>query len=163
LRSAENSDDFATTSDVLLEVLNYLSKEGRLVDAACCIYPTSVLLQTEDLIRAHKQFTSSQAPVLLACVPYSHPVQRGFVIRNGQVKLQFPEYIHTRSQDLEQVFHDTGSFYFFRVANFIEQKTLWQENITPFVLDERKIQDIDTEEDWLLAELKFKLRENEEL
>ena len=163
LRSTENSDDFATTSDVLLEVLDYLSDQGRSVDTACCIYPTSVLLTPEDLIAAHKQITANQAPVLLACVAYSHPVQRGFTIHNNQVKLQFPQYIHSRSQDLEKVYHDTGSFYFFRVTNFLAEKTLWQEQVTPFILDERKIQDIDTEEDWLLAELKFKLKQNEEL
>lgn len=163
LRSPQNSDDYATTSDVLLEVLAYLSAQGKQTDIACCIYPTSVLLNTEDLTAAFRQFMESQAPVMLACTAYPHPVQRGFTIHNNQIELKFPQYIHSRSQDLEKVFHDTGSFYFFRVADFLAKKTLWQEHITPFILDERKIQDIDTEEDWLMAELKFKLTRNKEL
>lgn len=163
LRSPENSDDFATTSDVLLEVLNYLSSENRFFETACCIYPTSVLLTSEDLNAAHNYFMEKQASVLLACVAYSHPIQRSFAIDNGKVKLKFPEYIHTRSQDLEKTFHDTGSFYFFNVANFRQAKTLWQENTTAFIMEELKVQDIDTEEDWSMAELKFKLNRNEDI
>lgn len=163
LRSSENSTDFATTSDVLLEVLDYLLNHGKFIETACCIYPTSVLLNSDDLITASGQFDDQEAPVLMTCVAYSHPVQRSFTIQQNQIKLQFPEHINSRSQDLEKVFHDTGSFYFFRVADFKKEKTLWQKRITPFIMDERKVQDIDTEEDWLMAELKFKLSQNEKL
>ena len=163
LRSSKNSDDYATTSDVLVEVLEYLATNGRTYDTACCIYPTSVLISSNDLKTAHAYFSEKGASVLLACAAYSHPIQRSFTIQDHAIKLRFPEYIHTRSQDLEKVYHDTGSFYFFDVANFMETKTLWQEQTVPFVVNENQVQDIDTPEDWSMAEMKFKLNGYEEL
>lgn len=163
LRSSKNSDDYATTSDVLIEVLDYLHSRGKNEDKACCIYPTSVLITGHDLKIACDYFLEKQAPVLLACVAYSHPIQRSFTIKDHKISLQFPQYINTRSQDLEKVYHDTGSFYFFDVPNFMKTKTLWQEEIVPFIVDENKVQDIDTPEDWSLAEMKFKRIHHEEL
>ncbi|WP_343631866.1 pseudaminic acid cytidylyltransferase [Fluviicola sp.] len=163
LRSGKNSDDYATTSDVLIEVLDYLAATGRNYDKACCMYPTSVLIEGQDLKTAYDYFLEKQASVLLACVAYSHPIQRSFTIKDHKVCLQFPQYINSRSQDLEKVYHDTGSFYFFDVLNFMETKTLWQEQIVPFIVDENKVQDIDTPEDWSMAEMKFKLMHHEEL
>lgn len=161
LRSDKNSDDFATTSDVLIEVLSDFEKNGQVFRKACCIYPTSPLIDFKDLIQANTVFEKEDFDVLMSSVCYSFPIQRAFrVKKNKEINLLHPELIHTRSQDLETTFHDAGSFYFFKTPEFLQNKTLWGGKIGSFELPETKVQDIDTMEDWKLAELKYTLLKN---
>lgn len=161
LRSDKNSDDFATTSDVLIEVLSDFEKNGKFFESACCIYPTSPLIDFKDLVQAKALFEKEKFDSLISCVCYSFPIQRAFRLKESkEISLLQPDLIHTRSQDLETTFHDAGSFYFFKVHEFQENKTLWSGRIGSFELPETKVQDIDTMEDWKLAELKYTLLKN---
>jgi pseudaminic acid cytidylyltransferase len=156
LRTSKNSDDFATTADVLEEVINYYQEKGKTVKSACCIYPTSPLIVVEDLIDAHKSFVNGQFETLISSVEFSFPIQRGFSLNNDKsIQLLHPELINTRSQDLEKTYHDAGAFYFFQVEPFMKNKALWSEKSGAYLLPESKVQDIDSLEDWKLAELKF--------
>lgn len=155
-RSTENSDDFATTSSVLLEVILELEKESHTIDSICCIYPTSPLIGSQDLIAAEHRFKNEKFDTLISCVCYSFPIQRAFeMTETNEVQLLHPELINQRSQDLNKTYHDAGSFYFFKNNAFKKNKSLWIGNIGAYELPETKVQDIDTNEDWLLAELKF--------
>ncbi len=155
-RSKNNSDDFATTSDVLLEVIDQYSKKSIHLDSVCCIYPTSPLISSEDLIRAIALFESGKFDTVMACVVYSFPIQRAFRLNTkNEIELLQPDLIETRSQDLEPTFHDAGSFYFFNVPEFQKNKTLWKGKVGSFQLPELKVQDIDNMEDWRQAEMKY--------
>jgi N-acylneuraminate cytidylyltransferase len=159
LRSEENADDFATTSSVLLEVLEQLSTSGELYTSACCIYPTSPLIDSKDLKHANEQFIKNKYDVLISCVAYSFPIQRSFQLNNKtfNVELNQPDAINQRSQDLIKNYHDAGAMYFFNVQKFKAAKSLWEGNIGAFELSELKVQDIDTLEDWKIAELKYSI------
>lgn len=158
LRSLENADDFATTSSVLLEVLEQLSTSGESYTSACCIYPTSPLIDLHDLKNANEQFVSNKYDVLLSSVAYSFPIQRSFHLNDtNMVELNHPEAINKRSQDLLKNYHDAGAMYFFNVEKFNASKSLWIGNIGAFELNELKVQDIDTLEDWKIAELKYSI------
>lgn len=158
LRSSENADDFATTSSVLLEVLEKLSTCGESYTSACCIYPTSPLIDSKDLKHANEQFISNKYDVLISCVAYSFPIQRSFHLNEvNMVELNHPETINERSQDLVKNYHDAGAMYFFNVQKFKVSKSLWSGNIGAYELGELKVQDIDTLEDWKIAELKYSI------
>lgn len=158
LRSNENADDFATTSSVLMEVLEQLSANGESYTSACCIYPTSPLIDSKDLNHANEQFRSNEYDVLISCVAYSFPIQRSFHLNDvNMVELNHPEAINQRSQDLVKNYHDAGAMYFFNVQKFKASKSLWSGNIGAFELSELKVQDIDTLEDWKIAELKYSI------
>jgi N-acylneuraminate cytidylyltransferase len=158
LRSIENADDFATTSSVLLEVLEQLSISGESYTSACCIYPTSPLIDLNDLKNANEQFVSNKYDVLLSCVAYSFPIQRSFHLNDtNMIELNHPEAINKRSQDLLKNYHDAGAMYFFNVEKFTASKSLWVGNIGAYELSELKVQDIDTFEDWKIAELKYSI------
>ncbi len=162
LRSSQNADDFATTSDVLIEVLKYHQEIGKHIDTACCIYPTTPLLTPEDLIAAYDIFSKEKYDVLLTCVAYDSPIQRAFELNAAsEVILREPECINMRSQDLPKAYHDAGAFYFFEVDKFIQNKSLWVGRIGAYPLSDLKVQDIDNPDDWTLAELKFQLLSNE--
>ncbi len=162
LRSSENADDFATTSDVLIEVLKYHQEIGKYIGTACCIYPTTPLLTSKDLIAANDIFSKEKYDVLITCVAYDSPIQRAFELNAAsEVILREPECINMRSQELPKTFHDAGAFYFFDVNKFLQNKSLWVGRIGAYPLPDLKVQDIDNPEDWTLAELKFQLLSNE--
>lgn len=159
-RSEKTAGDFATTNDVLLEVLEEYKKLGREFDEACCIYPTAPFVTSSKLKKAMEEFAASDADTLIPVVAFSYPPKRSLVIREGRLVFQYPEFMDFRSQDLEAEYHDIGQFYLFRTEAFERNKKLMIGNILPFVVDEMEVQDIDNESDWKIAEIKYQAMQN---
>lgn len=154
-RSPETSNDYASTDAVILEVLREYEKRGEHFDAFCCIYPTAPFLTGERLKDAMQLL--SQADSVMPVVPFSYPPQRGLIITgNGFIERQFPEFATARSQDLQKVYHDCGQFYACRTAPFLEAGTTDVPRLLPLVLSEMEVQDIDTLEDFEIAEIKYR-------
>lgn len=162
MRSKKASDDYATTVDVLEEVISEYKNIGKEFDRLCCIYPTAPFITSKILRDAYKCFEDSKSDALVPIVQFSFPPFRGFVLNEGLVSYKWPEYEKARSQDLEVLYHDAGQFYFSTVKSMVDNKTLVTNNTASFILDELQVQDIDNEMDWKLAELKFKLLKAEE-
>ena len=152
MRSAKTSDDFATTADVLSEVLGEYAKLGVKPDTLCCIYPCVPFLTGEILKEAYRKFVSSGADSLVPVVKFSFPIQRAFRIeKSGFLTYDQPQNASKRSQDLEPMYHDVGMFYFYKTNADASPKVI------PFIMDEKAVQDIDTPEDWATAEMKYKI------
>lgn len=156
-RSEKTAGDFATTNDVLLEVLEEYKKRGQEFELACCIYPTAPFVSAGKLKKAMRELENSDADTLIPVVPFSYPPQRAMVVREGRLVFFQPEYMDSRSQDLEPHYHDVGQFYVFRTEAFERNRKLMLGNILPFVISELEVQDIDNESDWKIAEMKYKL------
>jgi N-acylneuraminate cytidylyltransferase len=155
LRSAAASDDHATTSTVLLEVLARYADAGRRFELSCCLYPTAPFVRAEDLSRGRARLMDSGFDVLMPVAPFSYPIWRSLRRESdGRILLNFPENLNARSQDLPPAFHDAGQWYWFRTAAFLRDQILMGPNTGSVVLPATQVQDIDTEEDWALAELK---------
>lgn len=157
LRSADTANDYATTTDVMLEVLESYRKLGRSFDYACCLYPTAPFVSADKLIKAMDMLSCSDADSLLPVVRFSFPPQRSVVIQNGLLSFRWPEHMFTRSQDLQPFYHDAGQFYFFRTDSFLKQRRLVMDKTIPMELPELEVQDIDTENDWEIAEVKYQV------
>lgn len=160
MRSERTSNDYAVTADVMEEVLAEYDRRGKSFDAFCCIYPTAPFVTAEKLVRAMELYQATAADAVVTVVPYSFPPQRAFVIREGYVRYQYPENERVRSQDLEPVYHDCGQFYLCSTEKFRQHHTLILPASLPFVVPESEVQDIDTEEDWQLAEIKYLAKYN---
>lgn len=154
-RSEKTADDYATTADVLWEVLAEYKKMGKEFEWLCCIYPTAPFVTAAKLQAAFADLQVSSADALIPVVKFSYPPQRCFVIENNKLAYKWPEYIKARSQDLESFYHDAGQFYFIKTSIFKKQLTLVPEATFPYLLDEMEVQDIDTIDDWTIAELKY--------
>ena len=155
MRSRAAADDHATTRDALLDVIRAYAGRGRAFDAFACIYPCVPFLTAEILREAHAAFAESGADALMPVVKFSFPVQRAQTIdADGFLSYREPENAPRRSQDLEPTFHDAGMFYFHRTSRFLSDEP---ERTIPFVLPEDCVQDIDTMDDWRLAEMKYRL------
>ena len=156
-RSKKNSGDFATTFDVLDEVLSWYKQKGQHFDYGCCIYPAAPFVAADKLDLAFKKLIEAKMDLVFPVVKYSFPVQRSVRIKNERVYMVEPEHLITRSQDLEPTYHDAGQFYFFDVNALLREKKLVTKNTGAVVIDDLEAQDIDYPSDWKLAELKYNL------
>lgn len=157
MRSVKTSDDFSTTADVIDEVLNQYQQQEKRVEYACCIYPTAPLITQENLQSAFRQMVHNQMNTVFPIVRFSFPIQRALRFNDDRVEFMQPEHALNRSQDLEPAYHDAGQFYWLNVEAFMQNKSLVSKKSSAIVLPEWQVQDIDTIDDWTLAELKYKL------
>lgn len=157
MRSAETSNDYATTADVLMEVLEKYKERGIRYENACCIYPTAPFVTGNKLRRAMDMLVNEKKDSVMPVVPFSFPPLRGMVINDGKLEYKWQEYAMKRSQDLEEIYHDCGQFYVFRVEAFEKEKKLVTDNTAGMIISELEVQDIDNETDWELAEMKYRL------
>lgn len=155
MRSDKTSTDFATTLDVIKEVIASYRKLGLEYGYACCIYPTAPLVKIEHLNEGFIRLTEEKRDCVFPVVPFSYPIWRGLRIKNNLTEMIWKEYEKSRSQDLEQVYHDAGQWYWFNLCNIND--SLWTNNASSVVLSEIEVQDIDNETDWKLAEIKYEL------
>ena len=155
-RSEKTSGDYATTNDVLLEVIEEYEKRGQTFDMGVCIYPTAPFVTADKIKNAIHTLENSDADTLIPVVQFSYPPKRSMVIRDGKLIFAHPEFIDSRSQDLESEYHDVGQFYCFKIEAYKKNKKLMLGNILPMVIDETEVQDIDNESDWKIAEIKYK-------
>lgn len=153
MRSAETANDHAIIADVLNDVLSCYDKLGTHFDNMCCILATAPLLRVEDLQAAYDKLVQSDFVTVMPIVQFSFPIMRSLKIdEKGKVEFNWPEYAKTRSQDIPAAYHDAGMFYWHKIGE-------WMQGIFnrgAVILDEMCVQDIDTEQDWQIAELKYK-------
>lgn len=157
MRSAEMSGDMAMTHEVIMEVVNEYKKHNMNFDYVCCIYPTAPFVNAEKLKSAYKILLDNNAEAVYPVVQFSFPPQRAVVIWDGKARFTHPENAFVRSQDLEPIYHDVGQFYFLNVEEFLRQNKLILDKTYPIIVSDLEAQDIDNEEDWKLAEIKYKL------
>lgn len=156
-RSENTSDDYATTFDVLEEVVNNYYYKGKSFDHLCCLYPCAPFVNGKKLITAFKILCEGSFESVIPVVAYSFPIQRSFIVIENKLTYKYPEFQKSRSQDLEKSYHDTGQFYWCKVTSLLEHKSLITGNTGSLILSELEVQDIDSLTDWQMAELKYKL------
>lgn len=152
MRSAETANDYATLSDVVDEVLAKYRQLNINYDNFCCILATAPFLKSEDLVDAYQLLQKSNFKTIRPVTRFSYPIQRAFKLNDdGSVIWFFKEYENSRSQDLEEAYHDAGLFYW-----GYTDVGLNTSSRGAIVISELRCQDIDSEEDWTLAESKYK-------
>lgn len=157
MRSKENANDFASTFQVIEEVLLTYTEQGLEYIEACCLYPCAPFVSAERLIEGQLKLKNFET--VFPVVKYGFPIQRALRMNESETLEYFqPEFELSRSQDLESSFHDAGQFYWFNVESLLKSKTLISKNCGAIILSELEVQDIDNEVDWKLAELKYKLQ-----
>ncbi len=155
LRSSKTSDDYATTADVLSEVLLQYKEQNILFDYGCCIYPTAPFVTADKLKKAFEILLNKNADSVIPVTRFSFPIWRSFKMEDEKISFNWPENALKRSQDLPPAFHDCGQFYFFNTDRFLETKALVTANTFALEVPESEVQDIDNEEDWIVAEIKY--------
>lgn len=156
LRSASTSNDTATLSDALREVLLEFGAVGRQFDTVCCLFATAPFVTPSALSLGKKLLDEGDFDVVLPVVEFAYPIWRGLKRdASGNINLLFPEFESSRSQDLCSTYHDAGQWIWFRSEPFLKGQPLLGPRTGSVLISAASAQDIDTEEDWELAEMKF--------
>ena len=111
---------------------------------------------------ASEKLLASDADTLVAVVQFSYPPQRGMIMKEGRLVFEYPQYLDSRSQDLEPHYHDVGQFLFFHTEAFKQNRRLLVGNLLPYVVSEMEVQDIDNQTDWEIAEMKYRVMKEKE-
>ena len=157
MRSERTANDFATTFDVLEEVVNEYKKQGKFFDELCCIYPCVPFLTSKTLKESYKLMKQTKANALQPVCKYPAPVEWAMKIENGLLIPNDRESLKIRSQDLTPKYFDAGMFYFCNIEIMLKEKTVVPTNTSGYISDESECQDIDTPDDWKMAEIKFNI------
>jgi pseudaminic acid cytidylyltransferase len=158
VRPAELSDDYVGTIPVTRHAVEYLVESGQTPQAVCCLYATAPLMIPSDILRGLELLNTTECDYAFSVTNYAFPIQRAVRIKeDGRVEMFWPENFHTRSQDLVEAFQDAGQFYWGRPEAWLAERAVFLANSVPIVLPRHRVQDIDTPEDWLRAELLFKV------
>lgn len=161
-RPPELSDDHTGTIPVIAHAIGWHNARGQTVCQACCIYATAPFVQAQDLQRGLQVLEVSGADYAFSVTSYAFPIQRAIRVTPEQrVSMFQPEQFNTRSQDLEEAWHDAGQFYWGQASAWLAGKPLFSESAAPVPLPRHRVQDIDTPEDWQRAEWLFKALEHE--
>lgn len=157
MRPPELSDDHTGTTPVIANAVDWANHNLGTVEYACCIYATAPFVLAADLHRGFQLLKQQGAEYAFSVTSYPFPIQRAVKITNTRrIEMFTPEHFQSRSQDLEEAFHDAGQFYWGTANAWLQGKPLFSEHATPVKLPRHRVQDIDTPEDWERAEWLFK-------
>lgn len=158
IRPKELSDDHTATIPVIAHAIKTLQTNGDVIDVACCIYATAPFVRSQDIVNSYNALVTKQKLYAFPVTTFSFPIQRA-VMRDeeGNIEMFYPEHFSTRSQDLEEAYHDVGQFYWGTSDAWLGGKPIFSDAATTIVLPRHLVQDIDTLEDWVRAELMHKV------
>jgi N-acylneuraminate cytidylyltransferase len=161
-RPAELADDHAPLMPVLRYVTERFRSSGRNFDEVWLLMACSPLIEAEDLRGAAELFTAGggTSPVL-PVAPYPAPIEWAFSRdEGGRLTALHPGMFAVRSQDLETRYYDTGSFCIFPAERVVQSEGAGNDSgFIGYSLPRKKAVDLDTEDDWQLAEIAYRLRE----
>lgn len=158
LRPVELANDFTGTIPVIKHACEFINQEGGKIDYACCIYATAPFIEPDDIIEGFNIIKKSDADYAFAVTGYQYPIQRALRINDlNEISMINPELFNKRSQDLEEVWHDAGQFYWGSYKAWVSEIPVFSSKAKPIKLPRERTQDIDTPEDWRVAELLFQI------
>ena len=158
MRPAELSDDLTGTTPVIAHAINWLQDHDEMPSAVCCIYATAPFVQASDITKALAKLEDGAWQFVFSATTFEYPIFRAIEQQaGGKLKMFFPEYFHSRSQDLPEAIHDAGQFYWGLPQAWLKNIRIFDRWSSVVLLPRWRVQDIDTPEDWERAELLAKL------
>ena len=153
MRPAEIADDHATTMDVIQHAIGWCESKNITVDLLCCIYATAPFISSSDLAKGLELVSTGDIDYAFSATSFAFPIQRAISLNdNSSVQMLQPEHLNTRSQDLQEAFHDAGQFYWGKVSAFKAGKPFFSLSSKAILIPRKRVQDVDTLEDWEFAE-----------
>jgi len=157
-RPDELSNDFAGTTEVVAHATQWVLDHGFSLDAVCCIYATAPFVQVADIEKGYTALNSGTWEYAFTVTDFAAPIFRAFQkTAGGGIRMFFPEYFSSRSQDLPLALHDAGQFYWGRPSAWLEGRQIFDSHSVPVIIPRWRVQDIDTPDDWKRAELIYQV------
>jgi len=157
-RPPELSDDHTTTVPVIAQAIQWHLNQGEAPTEVCCLYATAPFVRAKDLRHGLEVLEGKACDYVFPVTSYPFPIQRAIrMTPTGRAEMFNPEHFTTRSQDLEEAYHDAGQFYWGHASAWLAQKPIFSSEAVPIILPRSRVQDIDTLEDWAQAERLFRV------
>jgi pseudaminic acid cytidylyltransferase len=158
VRPPELSDDHTGTMAVAKHAVHWADEHRNRVDYVVVVYPTAVLLKIQSVLSALETTKSDpDCDLVMAATNFPFPIQRAvFINEHGFAEMFHPEHALTRSQDLPEAMHDAGQFYVYRADALRENKPFVSSKVRLEMLHRNDVVDIDTPEDFEVAEARMK-------
>lgn len=161
LRSTHTGNDYATTFDVLEEVLQEYKKNNNFFDFTCCLYACAPFVTKEKLIESFQILNRNNFDSVFPVMPFAFPIQKALKAQvDNKINAFHPNFTLTRSQDLQLSYHDAGQFYWMNTEICLQKEKILTDNSGSIIISEMEGQDIDSDNDWKLAEFKYELLRN---
>lgn len=152
------SNDYVGTIPVVKHAIEWMEDNNNFIENVCCLYATAPFVQSKIISKAYQQLKDLSADYCFSVTNFAFSIQRAIkIVEGNKVDMFYPEHFNTRSQDLEEAYHDAGQFYWGKVQAFKDELPLFSEVATPYILPRYLVQDIDTLEDWIRAEAMYKV------
>lgn len=159
-RPDDIADDYSTAIDVIKHTITWAQKDDIDFDLICCLYATAPFMRSTDIIAGENMLLNEpSANYAMTVTSFPFPIQRGVMVKNNRLEMFQPEHFLTRSQDLEESYHDAAQIYWGRPNAFLKDIPVLSDTAMPIILPRHFAQDIDTEEDWIRAELLYKVNQ----
>jgi N-acylneuraminate cytidylyltransferase len=153
-RPAALADDYTATNPVIVHAIDWLQQQGVQLTAVCCIYATAPFILPQDLSQGLQMLESGRWSYVFAATAFESSVYRAFhADGEGGLRMLFPEHFNSRSQDLKEVLHDAAQFYWGTPQAWLNNPLVFEHYSTVVRIPSWQVQDIDTEEDWVRAEM----------
>ena len=153
------SDDYTPTTPVVSHAINWIVRNYKKPLYVCCIYPAAPFIKLCDLRNGLKILKKTKLNYVFPVTNFAYQIQRSFKIdTNNKLKMFFPKYYKYRSQDLDKAFHDAGQFYWGKTEAWLNNEKIYSKNSFPMQVPRSRVLDIDTVEDWKIAEKMFKIK-----
>ena len=161
MRPKNIADDFASTRDVIIHAIEWFKAQNVFYNNIFCLYPTTPFLKSSDILNALKIFESlRKESFVFAATSFSYPIQRALrVNEKGLTEMTNPQNFFKRSQDLEEFYHDAGQFYLASSETWLKKNNIFSDG-KPYFIPRWKAIDIDTAEDWEMAEIMYEITKN---
>ena len=158
IRPSKLADDFTGTAAVTKHAVKwYLDNIGS-VDYVLTVYPTAVFLSNKDIEDAFNILQSTDREIVFSGTEYSFPIQRAVYLDDKKRVTMFqPKHYSSRSQDLLKAYHDAGQFYFAKLSAVLNDVSAFSKASQMLVLPRYQVVDIDTMDDFKVAERLFKI------
>ena len=158
VRPDELANDYTGTVPVVKHAIEWFDDQGQSPSEVCCLYATAPFVRAGTIKRAYEHMQSTQADYCFTVTSFAFPIQRAIKVTvENRIEMLYPKHLETRSQDLEESYHDAGQFYWGKAKDFKQQKSLFSKDASPYILPRQLVQDIDTPEDWKRAELMYQV------
>ena len=158
VRPESLANDYTSTMPVIKHAIEWFDEQNQLPSEVCCLYATAPFVTSNAIKMSYNQMQHTQADYCFTVTSFAFPIQRAIKVTvENRLEMFYLENLETRSQDLEESYHDAGQFYWGKAESFRQQKTLFSKAATPYILPRYLVQDIDTPEDWKRAELMYQV------
>jgi pseudaminic acid cytidylyltransferase len=158
VRPDELANDYTGTAPVIKHAIEWFDDQGQSPSEVCCLYATAPFVQANAIRKAYNQMKQEQVDYCFTVTSFAFPIQRAIKVTTAnKIEMFYPKHLETRSQDLEESYHDAGQFYWGKAEAFKQQKPVFSKDASPYILPRYLVQDIDTLEDWARAEIMYKI------